>query len=94
MSDLDTPATRFSQHPRPLDFVRARLYRGGQAEYIRDLLEDEKATLFDDLAALRTEGKPEDDPDVQEVRANLRHLINFLADVNRGLIELVGPDVP
>ena len=90
----DTAASRFSQTPRPLNFVRARLYRGGQAEYIRDLLEDEKESLFEDLAAARTHGKPEHDPEIEEIRTNLRHLINFLRDVNQGMVELVGPDTP
>ena len=89
---LETPADRWQRTPRPLDFVRVRLHRGGQAEYIRDLLEDEKEELMEELGKLRAEGKAEDDTDVEEVRNNLRHLILALKDVSMGLIELSGPD--
>jgi hypothetical protein len=89
-----TPAERFDRSPRPLNFVRVRLHRGGQAEYIKQMLLDEQEDLFLDLTELRSAGKPEDDPKVVECRANLRHVIGALGDVNRGLIELVGPDIP
>ena len=91
-TEHDTSVERWNRTPRPLHFVRVRLYRGGQAEYIRDLLEGEKDNLFDDLTKLRTQGKHEDDPDIEECRTNLRHVINALKDVNNGLIELVGPE--
>lgn len=85
-------ADNFARSPRPLDFIRVRLYRGGQAETIRDILEDEKEALFEELGDLRGAGKGEDDPRVNEVRTTLRHIINALRDLNNGLIELVGPD--
>jgi hypothetical protein len=81
-----------SRGPRPLDYIRIRVYRGGQAEFIQQLFEDEKADLFDDLKRLRGQGKAEDDPEVVEVAANIRHLINALRDLNTGMIELVGGD--
>lgn len=87
-----TAADRWQRTPRPLDFVRVRLHRGGQAEYIRDLLEDEKEELLADLGSLRASGKEDTDPLVEEVRQNLRHLILALKDVSMGLIELAGPD--
>ena len=89
---LDTPADRWQRTPRPLDFVRVRLHRGGQAEYIRDLLEDEKEELMEELGKLRAEGKTEDDTEVEECRNNLRHLILALKDVSMGMIELAGAD--
>ena len=87
-----TPETRWQRTPRPLAFVRVRLHRGGQAEYIRDLLEDEKEELLADLGKLRGEGKLDGDADIEECRNNLRHLILALKDVSMGLIELVGED--
>ena len=89
----DVNATaEWQQAPRPLHFVRIRLWRGGQAEFIRDLLNDEKDNLFEELTELRTKGKQENDPAIIECRANLMHVINALKDVDRGLIELVGPE--
>jgi len=92
MSNEIPTATDWQHAPRPLHFVRIRLWRGGQAEYIRDLLSDEKESLFEELTELRTKGKQESDPAIIECRANLMHVINALKDVDRGLIELVGPE--
>ena len=96
MSDTDlaeTPgAEAFARYPRPLSFIRIRLYRGGQAEFIRDLFEDEKDRLFKDLGDMRSEGKDESNPEVEECKTNLRHLIYALKDLNNGMIELAGPD--
>lgn len=77
---------------RPLLYIRVRLYRGGQAEYIRDLLRDEQAALLEDLGRLRGEGKPETDPEVEDIRAKYLHLVNALRDIDAGLIQLAGPD--
>ena len=90
-SEAETAADRFTRTPRPLDFIRIRVYRGGQAEYLLALLEDEKETLFEDLGKARGEGKDESDPDIEEIRQNLRHLINILRDLSNGMIELAGP---
>lgn len=84
----DTAEDRWQRAPRPLNFVRVRLYRDGQAEYIRSLLEDEQDQLFEDLGRMREEGKDENGPEIEECRTNLRHLINFLKDINQGMIEL------
>lgn len=75
---------------RPLDFVRVRLRRGGEAEYIQRLLTDEKEALLDDLGRLRDEGVAEDDPRIEEIRESLRHLISVLRDVDSGRVELAG----
>lgn len=77
---------------RPLHFIRVRLYRGGQAEYVRDTLRDEQAAILEDIAALRAAGKPETDPEIAELRTQYLHLVNFLRDVDSGLMHLVGPD--
>lgn len=79
--------------PRPLDYIRVRYYRGGQAEYIRGLFEDEKEGLFEELGKLR--GKPPTPKAQQreeEIQQELRHLINALRDLDTGMVELVGPD--
>lgn len=89
---MTSPAERYSANPRPLLFIRVRLYRGGQAEYIRDLLRDEQAELMTELGELRGKGKPEDDPEVEEIKQNLVWLINALKDFDTGLIELAGPN--
>lgn len=90
MIDESTSSERFSRTPRPLNFIRVRYYRGGQIEFIRALLDDEKNALYDDLGKMRDAGKQEDDPRVTETRDNLRHLINALRDIDQGMIELVG----
>ena len=90
--ERSTPQERFAASPRPLHFVRIRLYRGGQAEFIRDSLRDLQADLLEDLGDLRTKGKSEDDEEIVEIRQQLVWLINALADLDRGLLELVGPD--
>ena len=93
MTDAHAEAqSRWQNSPRPLDFIRVRLYRGGQAEYLRDLLSDEVDTLFEELGKLRGAGKTETDPDIVEVTANIRYLNSALRDIGNGLIELAGPD--
>ena len=77
---------------RPLLFVRVRLYRGGMAEYISELLHDERIALLDDLAKLRAKGKPEDDTEVTETRNKILWLVNALRDIDAGLVSLAGPD--
>ena len=77
---------------RPLLYVRFRLYRGGQAEWVRDLIRDEQTALYEDLAKARAEGKTEDDQDIQDIREKLGWSVNVLRDIDYGLIDLVGPD--
>ena len=77
--------------PRPLEYVRIRVHRGGQASYLRDLLEDEREALYEDIGKMRERGLPDESPEVQEAAANLRHLINILRDLSTGMIELAGP---
>lgn len=93
MSDnMDIAEQRFRQSPRPLDFIRIRVYRGGMAEYLLDLLNDEQAALLEDLGKMRGEGRPEDDPGLVEVINKIRYLNNAIRDLSNGLIELVGAD--
>jgi len=86
------PTEKFERMPRPLHFIRVRLYRGGQAEYVKTVLEDERDALLEDLSRMRTEGKNENDSDIQECAANIRHLNGALKDIMNGMIELVGPE--
>ena len=88
----ETPAERFAHSPRPLNFVRIRVYRGGPAEYLRGLLSDEVDALFEELGDLRDKGKTEADKEIIETAEHIRYLNGFLKDLNNGLIELVGPD--
>ena len=60
-------------------------------EWLRDLLQDEQDAEFAVLAKYRTEGRPEDDPDVQETRENLNYCITIIKDLQRGLIDMAGP---
>jgi len=86
-----TAGERFDRTDRPLDFVRVRLNgHNGQALYIKSILEDEKDALFRDLADARVDGKNETDPEMQEIRTNLNHLIWALKDIESSLIELAG----
>jgi hypothetical protein len=92
MTEPTEAQTRFAGAPRPLNFIRVRLYRGGQAEYIRDLLADELDASYEELGLLRGKGLDETDKEIIEVVGNIRHLNGALKDIGNGLIELVGPD--
>jgi hypothetical protein len=95
MTEVDQQAAareRFAQTPRPLRFVRLRVYRGGPAEYLKTLLEDEKAAELENLSEYRTKGLPEESPAIEECRNNLRYLIGFLRDLDSAMIDMVGPD--
>ena len=92
MTDLTEAQSRWQGAPRPLNFIRVRLYRGGQAEYIRDLLADELNVSYEELGKLRGTGKSETDPEITEIIANIRHLNGALKDIGNGLIELAGED--
>jgi hypothetical protein len=81
-----------SRGPRPLDYVRIRVHRGGQAELLLEILEDEKEGMFEELGALRGKGASENSDEVQKVQQDLRHVINLLRDLNSGIIELTGKD--
>jgi hypothetical protein len=85
-----TPEQRWDSMPRPLKYVRPRLYPDG-AKYLRNLLEDEQSAEEMHLTDLRRLGKSEDDSEVIETRASLGHLAQIIRDVSLGLIELVGP---
>jgi hypothetical protein len=71
---------------------RMRVYRGGQAEWAQTVLRDEQAALYDDLAAMRAQGKPEDDPELAAVRQKLMWSITILRDLDAAMVSLVGPD--
>lgn len=88
----DTAEARFRQNPRPLDFIRIRLYRGGQAEFVLTLFTEERDGLLEDLGKMRGEGKAEDDPELVRTINEIRFLNNALRDLQNGLVELVGSD--
>ena len=90
MIDDSTAAERFNRTPRPLNFIRVRLHRGGQVEYIRELLADERDALYEDLGKARDQGKTEDSPEITEIRDNLQHLIRAIRDIDSGRIEMAG----
>ena len=83
------PAIR-STGPRPLSFIRIRLYGGGPAEYAKELFEGAQEFWFKELGRLRDEGLDENSDEVQYARDRLHWLVNILRDVNSGLVELVG----
>lgn len=89
-SDL-TAAERFQRTPRPLEFVRPRFHLD-IARYLSRLLADEREAELENLTELRTAGKDEEDTEVAETVQNLRWVISAEKEINRGLIELVGPE--
>jgi hypothetical protein len=76
--------------PRPFTFIRPKFHRD-TAEWLLALLQDEQAAEFETLAKLRTEGRPEEDFEVQECRDNLNYCITITKDLQRGLVDMVGP---
>jgi hypothetical protein len=80
----------WSKGPRPLRFIRVRIY-ADTVDTIRDILQREQDAAYDRLAELRDEGRAEDDEEIQEIRHRLSGIIRLLADIDQGLIELVGP---
>ena len=76
--------------PRPLDYIRIRLHRGGEADYVRELLEGAQEFWFKRLGELRDQDLDENSDDVQYARQRLHWLVNVLRDVNSGMIELAG----
>lgn len=87
----DTARERFVAAPRPLQFIRIRVYREGPAEWLLELLEDEKDTLMDDLGKARASGKTEDSDEVSELREQLQYCLAIKRDLESGMIELAGP---
>lgn len=84
---------RFIRAPRPLRFIRMRVNRGGPAEYLKALLEDEKAAEMENLTEYRTKGLAEDSKEIEEAKTNLRYLIGFTRDLETGMIDFAGPDI-
>ena len=78
--------------PRPLDFIRIRLHRGGQAEYARELFAGAQEFWYKRLGELRDAGADENGEDVEFARQRLVWLIDILRDLDSGIVELVGKD--
>ena len=86
----EDPAENYLRTPRPFSFIRPKFHRD-TAEWLRDTLTDIKDEEFETLSKFRSEGRSEDDRDVQEVRQNLNYCITIIKDLERGLIDMVGP---
>lgn len=91
-TDAERAHENYLRTPRPFVFVRPKFHRD-TAEWLLDLLEDEKSDLFAALTEYRTEGRPEEDPDVQDARNGLNFCITITKDLQRGLIDMAGPRV-
>jgi hypothetical protein len=81
---------KFGELPRPLNYVRPRLYMDWFT-YMRNLFADEQVAELERLADLRRQGKPESDDDIVEIRENLECLANLLRECARAEMEFVGP---
>ncbi len=77
---------------RGMEFLKVRVYRGGQADTLYDILLDEQDNLMNRLGKLRESNFAEDSPEIEEVRTNLHHCINVIRDLTSNMIELAGPD--
>lgn len=75
-----------------MEFLKVRVYRGGQADTLLAVFQDRQADLFEALAKLRSSGMAEDDHEISETRARLVWLTNVLRELGLASIELVGPD--
>jgi len=89
-TDQERAHDNYLRTPRPFSFVRPKFHRD-TAEWLLDLLTEEKEAEFKLLAKYRTEGRLEEDPDVLDTRANLNYCITIIKDLERGLIDMVGP---
>ena len=83
---------RWAKTPRPFNFVRVRFEKGGQADYIRRLLEEERDDLMVDLADARIDGKDENGEPIQGLRRDIGYLNRAIMDLSNGMIELAGGD--
>ncbi len=91
-TDQESSHDNWVRTPRPFSFIRPKFHRD-TAEWLRDTLTEIKDEEFDILSKYRLEGRPESDDDVQATRANLNYCITIIKDLERGLIEMVGPRV-
>jgi len=89
-TDQERSHENYLRTPRPFSFVRPKFHRD-TAEWLLDLLTEEKEIEFGLLTKYRTEGRDETDDEVQETRANLNFCITIIKDLERGLIDMVGP---
>jgi hypothetical protein len=92
-TDQERAAENYARTPRPFSFIRPKFHRD-TAEWLRDTLRDIKDEEFDLLTKYRTEGRDEEDQDVQETRSNIHYCITIIKDLERGLIDMVGPVRP
>ena len=75
-----------------MEFLKVRVYRGGQADTLRSVLLGEQETLLELLHEARATGKTEDDPEIETLRTHLHYLVNVLKELGQAQIDLAGPD--
>jgi hypothetical protein len=86
----DERQAAWQNRPRPLPFVRIRV-RLDTAEYLAELLEDERDHEYEQLADMRSRGLEETSPDIAGARDHLGSLIWLIKEIHKSKIELVGP---
>jgi hypothetical protein len=84
------PTQRYEKTPRPFSFVRPRLHRDS-SEWLMKQLDDIRADAFEDIEKYRTEGKPEDDPDMREAIQDANYAIQIGKTVQQAYIDMLGP---
>ena len=89
-TDQEQRQENYLRTPRPFSFVRPKFHRD-TAEWLLETLTEIKEDEFALLTKYRTEGRDETDDEVQETRANLNFCITIIKDLERGLIDMVGP---
>lgn len=75
-----------------MEFLKVRVYRGGMANTLREVLLARQDALLEELSDLRAAGKQEDDEQVGVVRDRLVWLANLLRELGVASIDLAGPD--
>lgn len=93
MIEQMAPSQRWENMPRPLKYVKPRLYPE-DAEYLRELLEAEQGDQERELGRLRALGLPEDNLDVARCRFALTRLASLIREVSLGIIEFARAPAP
>ena len=79
---------RVARGPRPLQFVRIRVYGIGAAEYLRRLLSDDIDRIYEDLAEAR---KNDDGGRESELRDEMKYATDLRRDLETSMMELIPP---
>lgn len=73
--------------PRPLQFIRVRVYGQEGAEYLRNLLTDDIDRILEDIGTARKNSDAEAE---DKLRREMKTALDIRRDVESGLVELVG----